>query len=1088
MRSRYGVVVVGSGYGGSIAASRLARAGQDVCLLERGKEFRPGEFPDTQFEAAGEMQWDGPAAHVGPRTGLFDFRSNGEMNVLVGCGLGGTSLINANVSLRADPRVFEDPRWPNELRLDGPGLEQGYERATEMLRPVPYPAERPAPLKLRALEESALRLNRRFYRPPINVDFTGGVNHVGVEQQACRGCGDCVTGCNFAAKNTTAMNYLADAVNHAAEIYTQVAVRRIERQEGRWLVHFQPLDTGRERFDAPTLFVAADVVVLGAGSLGSTEILLRSRQSGLSASNRLGHGFTGNGDVLGFGYNNDAPVNGIGFGSLHEAEEEVGPTITGIIDLRDEQVLDEGIVIEDGAVPSALAGMLPSFLAASARVLGHDTDRGARDAAHEARRELLSVVRGARHGAVRNTQVYLVMAHDDGAGRLSLRDDRLRVDWPGVGGLPIFRRIDAWLREATGAHGGTYLKNPLWSRLTGRDLVTVHPLGGCGMAGRAEDGVVDHRGRVFAGSSGDAVHDGLYVVDGAVVPRPLGVNPLLTISALAERACALLAQERGWTIDYAFRPVPVRVPELQALGLHFTERMAGSFTSASGVSGPMDFTLTIVMDDVERMLSEAAHAGRIVGTVTSPVLSPDPLTATEGEFNLFVQDSERAGTRRMEYRMRLSSEEGRELWFHGFKLVRNDPGFDPWADTTTLFVTVREGSSDGEVAGEGVLRIEPADFLRQLTTMEVTNARSVVERLRTQARFGRFFAGVLFETYGGIFARSTTRGARPEVRKRRELRTEAPMVEFPTTADGARIQLTRFRGGDKGPVLLAHGMGASSEIFTLDTIDTCLVEFLCAAGYDVWLLDWRGSPSLLADTDTHATTIDEVALRDWPAAVDAVRAATGSPDVQVVGHCLGAVSALAALLSGVEGVRSLAAVGAAAHLAVPRQPRFARLIGTRAARAYEHHRLNEATHASVHEFFGAGDPTLVRHVAQIARQGRLVTASGEDAYLPSLARLDLPITFIHGAESAVFRPEGTRRTYEALVAGNPAGLFAHHEVPGYGHLDPIIGKDSVVDVYPLVLAHLEGAQPLAREETTTLEPAVGAAAVALLGLEEEPAP
>jgi cholesterol oxidase len=369
----------------------------------------------------------------------------------------------------------------------------------------------------------------------------------------------------------------------------------------------------------------------------------------------------------------------------------------------------------------------------------------------------------------------------------------------------------------------------------------------------------------------------------------------------------------------------------------------------------------------------------------------------------------------------------------------------------------------------------------------VTNARSVVERLRTQARFGRFFAGVLFETYGGIFARSTTRGAPPDVRKRRELRTEAPTVEFPTTADGARIQLTRFRGGDKGPVLLAHGMGTSSDIFTLDTIDTCLVEFLCAAGYDVWLLDWRGSPSLLADTDTHATSIDEVALRDWPAAIDAVRAATGSPDLQIVGHCLGAVSALAALLSGVEGVRSLAAVGAAAHLAVPRQRRFARLIGTRAARAYEHHRLNEATHASVHEFFGAGDPTLVGHVAQIARRGRLVTASGEDAYLPSLARLDLPITFIHGAESGVFRPEGTRRTYEALVADNPAGLYAHHEVPGYGHLDPIIGKDAVVDVYPLVLAHLEGAQPLAHDETTTLEPAVGAAAVALLGLEEQPA-
>src|SRR5713101_5746438 len=93
----YQIVIIGSGYGGAIAASRLARAGQEVCVLERGKELRPGEYPDTEIEAVEEMQADLPAGHVGSHTGLFDFRINSEMNVLVGCGLGGTSLINANV-------------------------------------------------------------------------------------------------------------------------------------------------------------------------------------------------------------------------------------------------------------------------------------------------------------------------------------------------------------------------------------------------------------------------------------------------------------------------------------------------------------------------------------------------------------------------------------------------------------------------------------------------------------------------------------------------------------------------------------------------------------------------------------------------------------------------------------------------------------------------------------------------------------------------------------------------------------------------------------------------------------------------------
>ena len=118
MKSHYAAIVIGSGYGGAIAASRLARAGQSVCVLERGKEFQPGEYPDTQEEALGEMQVHTPQGHLGSRTGLYDFHFGDDINVFVGCGLGGTSLVNANVSLRAEPRVFDDPCWPQALRAD----------------------------------------------------------------------------------------------------------------------------------------------------------------------------------------------------------------------------------------------------------------------------------------------------------------------------------------------------------------------------------------------------------------------------------------------------------------------------------------------------------------------------------------------------------------------------------------------------------------------------------------------------------------------------------------------------------------------------------------------------------------------------------------------------------------------------------------------------------------------------------------------------------------------------------------------------------------------------------------------------------
>src|SRR6476469_2876494 len=120
-------------------------------------------------------------------------------------------------------------------------------------------------------------MKARFEVLPINVTFKeppGGINHVGVEQHACNLCGNCVTGCNHRAKNTVLMNYLPDARAHGAEIFTLAKVERVEKHERGWTVHFQVLGAGGERYDAPPQFVRAGTVILAAGTLGSTEILL----------------------------------------------------------------------------------------------------------------------------------------------------------------------------------------------------------------------------------------------------------------------------------------------------------------------------------------------------------------------------------------------------------------------------------------------------------------------------------------------------------------------------------------------------------------------------------------------------------------------------------------------------------------------------------------------------------------------------------------------------------------------------------------------------------------------------------------------
>ena len=1124
IRDHYAIVVIGSGYGGGIAASRMARAGQSVCVLERGKELQPGEYPNTLEEAARELQTDAPEAHVGCATGLYDFRVNPDINVVLGCGLGGTSLINANVGLRAEPRVFEDPAWPEAFRQDSALLEESYRHAEEVLSPEPVPQDFGPLRKLEALHTSAEFMNAKWYRTPVYVTFQSpqdGLNPFGVPQQACIGCGDCVSGCNFHAKNTTLMNYLPDAVNFGAEIFVEVSVRYLERTGDGWLVHFQPLGVGREKFAAPDLFVKADIVILGAGALGSTEILLRSAQHGLALSPVLGQRFTGNGDVLGFGYNTDHAVNGIGFGAHHpEGREKVGPCITSVIDLREQPELDQGMVIEEGSIPGSIADLLAGGLA-GADALGGNKPANLYEVISMKKRELESLAGGPYVGAIHNTQTYLIMTHDDGQGRMYLENDRLRISWPGVGSGPIFEKANANLKTATEPLGGAYAPNPTWHSLQKKSLVSVHPLGGCVMAEDAASGVVNHKGQVFAGSAGSEVYANLYVDDGAVLPRSLGVNPSLTIAAVAERTCALIARDHGWNIDYTLGSRPRQAAAAAAIGVEFTETMKGFWaagasdfaagsTQGEGAHNPLQFTLTIRGDDLNRMLTEPGHEAAMAGTVLAPGLSAQPLTVEGGVFQLFVVNPDDVETRNMRYRMTLVSEEGKRWFFDGFKVVHQGPLTAIWPDTSTLYITLSENDAAGPVSGRGILHIEPADFAKQMTTFQVTNASSTTERVQAMARFGEFFAGTLFETYGGIFARPTAFEPNAPPRRRRPLRVGAPVVYSFPARDGVPLLLTRYQGGGKGPVILSHGLGVSSLIFSLDTVDTNLLEFLYAHGYDVWLLDYRNSIALPGDAATQASG-DDVALLDYPAAVDKVREITGAADVQMVVHCWGSTTFFMAMLAGLEGVRSVVCSQIATHIVAPTAthiktglhvPSFLDALGIKDLTAfastqedliekvydgalrlypieasqrcrnltchritfmyaplYQHQQLNEATHETLYETFGVANMKAFQHLALLTNRGQLLDCQGRDVYLPHLNRLALPITFIHGAENECFLPESTQMTYDLLRRTNGTDFYDRHVIPGYGHIDCIFGKNAVRDVYPIVLNALDQAQP-----------------------------
>ncbi len=586
----YDAIVIGSGYGGAISAQMLTEAGQKVLLLERGREILPGHYPRDLEGAARETQiTTAKDGRLTDANGMLDLRIAGDMSVVIGCGLGGTSLINANVALPADKRVFDqtdaDGRnlWPAEYRSDGPAWAEGetanslpnaYKAARHGLGSTPLPERYDLP-KLRALAQSAKALNQPFERPPINVTFENGINAFGNPQAACTLCGDCCGGCNYGAKNTTLMNYLPHAAANGAAIVTEAEVSTVtQAADGTWSVRAASFGEAAES----GLDLKARRVVLAAGTLGSTEILTRSARAGLPvAQSALGARFSGNGDVLAFGFDANVtgsgaaqstdtdppPVHSIGAGAHDPTGHDggpyrPGPCITGTIrvDMDDDSPLKDGVLIEEGVAPGALSMIYPAIF------FGDDVTTANFTRFSDATRRLQDIatlgtdlmqgkgLAGLSYsGATARMQSYLLMSHDDAGGQIVL-DDRhsdapATVSWPGVGSRFPFPRDNALLREASDAIEANYLPNPIWSEPYGWKLVTTHPVGGCRMADSPEEGVVDANCRVFTGD-GAAVHEGLMVCDGAVVASSLGVNPLLTISAITIRAMTSLIEREGW--------------------------------------------------------------------------------------------------------------------------------------------------------------------------------------------------------------------------------------------------------------------------------------------------------------------------------------------------------------------------------------------------------------------------------------------------------------------------------------------------------------------------------------------------------------
>ncbi|MDF1698864.1 MAG: GMC family oxidoreductase [Saprospiraceae bacterium] len=495
------VLVIGSGFGGAVTACRLAQAGRSVIILERGKDYQNKE---KAIEAEGPV-YDSDTKTS--RYGHFQIDHGTGMNVIRGIGVGGGSLHYFGVRLRAPETIFKGPLWPKEITRKV--MDPYYDIAGTMLEASPL---KPSPVlgipkRSKAFLDGAgncsrcLKKTLEFVPIAINTSSKSITSPSGIKQHPCVFCGACLLGCpqsetyngNVNARAKLTLNYLAVAQEKGAKIFAEHNVTHIEKQvNGKgFKVYFQQSksDTSAKK----NSFIRAKQVVLGAGTLGSTEILLKSAEAlpGLNVR-MLGKNFSGNGDLLASGY--DMPF---------DLEPTSGPTIT-VGGRFKKKGSDNEIYIEDlGSIPFA------------AGVLGLDENTPKTSSSN------------------RHRIGYLGMGTDAGNGILKLKGKinhfkRIHLDWDPKESLPLYNEIIDSMKEISQQLGGNFQYPQGYDPETGTGLMTAHPLGGCVMADNPKKGVVNPQGEVFG-------VPGLFVADGAIVPSALVVNPSYTITALAER-------------------------------------------------------------------------------------------------------------------------------------------------------------------------------------------------------------------------------------------------------------------------------------------------------------------------------------------------------------------------------------------------------------------------------------------------------------------------------------------------------------------------------------------------------------------------
>ncbi|HEY0460606.1 MAG TPA: GMC family oxidoreductase [Pyrinomonadaceae bacterium] len=584
----FDAVIIGSGFGGSVMAYRLAEAGLRVCLLERGKTYPPFSFPRAPYKLKNNF-WD-PSEGLYGMFNVWSFKGSGAV---VSSGLGGGSLIYANVIIRKDEKWFIDNDIDNGSYQDWvvtrADLEPHYDNVQRMMNIQKYPFESPGfshiP-KTRAMKEAAEKIKaenpnddiswqllnlavsfrQRHVDNPENPDEVKNPPVIGepiIEEHAnyhnktrytCVQCGECDFGCNTGSKNTLDYTYISAAHRQQADIRTLCEVKSFApRDSGKgyqvtYIKHDpekwegEKVDTGNQCLFPPQT-ITCDRLIISAGTFGSPFLLFKNRDAFPNLSKKLGSRFCVNGDILSFIRDSKETRNGKTVPRV--LDPNFGPVITSAIRLSD--TLDglgrqgRGFYLEDGGYPYMfswgveLKGFV-NLLRRSAHFakmffkyrLGFNPDA---DLSTE-----ISTLMGDCSFS-KSTMPMLAMGRDIPNGVMSFDGKYLDCDWEIKKSQEYFDRVIRIVKSIAGALEGEYGDDPFYHHF--HEVITAHPLGGCAMGRDKQHGVVDSYGEVFD-------YPGLYVIDGSMMPGPVGPNPSMTIAAVSDRAAEhIIHQHKG---------------------------------------------------------------------------------------------------------------------------------------------------------------------------------------------------------------------------------------------------------------------------------------------------------------------------------------------------------------------------------------------------------------------------------------------------------------------------------------------------------------------------------------------------------------